>query len=385
MRVPGHRLINQVVGQATPEELGGRVSHALADRLNITRADALRRVTEAAELGPRQAVTGEPLPPRLTATAAGERDGRLGAGHVWVIRRFFDQLPCGVDVETREKAEAHLAKLAMQHRPDELAKLADRLANCLNPDGTYIDEDRARRRRLTLGNQDADGMSPLRGWLTPEARATLQAVLAKLAAPGMCNPEDRTPVLDDPSDDEAQRRDNRSPAQRNHDGLNAALRAVLASGKLGQHNGLPASIVVTTTLKDLESGSGRALTDAGTLLPMSDVIRLARHAHHYLAIFDKGNASACITPNDWRRRASESSSTRRIAVAPIRVAMCPAIGARCTTSKAGPTRSAPTATSSPLPAGPITNWSTMAGAPENAKTVPPSGFRHPIWTAGSRG
>ncbi len=74
--------------------------------------------------------------------------------------------------------------------------------------------------------------------------------------------------------------------------LNAALRAVLASGKLGQHNGLPASIVVTTTLKDLESAAGKGLTGGGTLLPMSDVIRLARHAHHYLAIFDKGKALA---------------------------------------------------------------------------------------------
>jgi Domain of unknown function (DUF222) len=198
------------------------------------------------------------------------------------------QLPCDIDVETVEKAEAHLAALAAVYRPDQLAKLADRLAYCLNPDGSYTDEDRARRRGLTLGSQDIDGMSPLRGWLTPEARATVEAVLAKLAAPGMCNPEDQTPTVDDPPDDALH--DFRSPAQRNHDGLNAALRAVLASGKLGQHNGLPASIVVTTTLKDLESATGQALTNGGTLLPMADVIRLGRHAHHYLAIFDKGNA-----------------------------------------------------------------------------------------------
>lgn len=288
LRAPEHRLINQVAGQATPEELGGKVSHALANRLRITRGEASRRVAEAAELAPRRAITGEPLPPLLTATAAAERDGSIGAGHVWVIRRFLKQLPCGVDVETREKAEAHLVELATSHRPDELAKLADRLAYCLNPDGNYTDEDRARRRGLTLGNQDADGMSPLRGWLTPELRATFEAVLAKLAAPGMCNPEDQTPMVDDPPRDAL--RDTRSPAQRNHDGLNAALRAVLASGKLGQHNGLPASIVVTTTLKDLESAAGHALTNGGALLPMTDVIRLARHAHHYLAIFDEGNA-----------------------------------------------------------------------------------------------
>ena len=51
-------------------------------------------------------------------------------------------------------------------------------------------------------------------------------------------------------------------------------------------------IVVTTTLKDLEAAAGTGLTGGGSLLPMSDVIRLARHAHHYLAIFDKGNALA---------------------------------------------------------------------------------------------
>ena len=91
---------------------------------------------------------------------------------------------------------------------------------------------------------------------------------------------------------EAVERDARSASQRNHDGLQAALRALLASGEFGRHNGLPASIVVTTTLAELEAASGRGLTGGGTILPMSDVIRLARHAHHYLAIFDKGKAVA---------------------------------------------------------------------------------------------
>jgi hypothetical protein len=67
---------------------------------------------------------------------------------------------------------------------------------------------------------------------------------------------------------------------------------LLAAGVLGQHNGLPASIVVTTTLRELEAATGRGLTGGGTLLPMSDVIRLASHAHHYLAIFHKGKALA---------------------------------------------------------------------------------------------
>jgi hypothetical protein len=290
--VPGHALLNQLAEQASPQELGGTLSHVVADRLRIARGDASRRMAEAADLGPRRALTGESLAPRLPATAAAQRQGAIGASHVRVIRRFFDELPCSVDIDTCEKAEAHLAVLATEHRPDDLTKLAERLAAYLNPDGTYTDEDRARRRGLTLANQASDGMSRLSGWLTPEARATLDAVLAKLAAPGMANPDDDFPVVDGPADQHAQRRDTRSTAQRNHDGLNAALRAVLASGKLGQHNGLPASIIVTTTLEDLEAAAGKGLTGGGTLLPMSDVIRLARHAHHYLAIFNKGEAIA---------------------------------------------------------------------------------------------
>jgi hypothetical protein len=111
--------------------------------------------------------------------------------------------------------------LATQFRPDQLAKLADKLADCLNPDGQFSDEDRARRRGLTLGKQDIDGMSPVRGWLTPAMRATVEAVLAKLAAPGMANPYDEQPVLDGTPSEKAIRQDTRSPAQRNHDGLYA--------------------------------------------------------------------------------------------------------------------------------------------------------------------
>jgi Domain of unknown function (DUF222) len=135
-------------------------------------------------------------------------------------------------------------------------------------------------------------MSALRGWLTPEARATLEIVWAKLAAPGMCNPNDDTPTVDGPPSQEAIDKDARGQAQRQHDALLTAMRALLASGKLGQHNGLPASIIVTTTLAELEAAAGRGLTGGGSILPMSDVIRLARHARHYLAIFDKGKALA---------------------------------------------------------------------------------------------
>jgi hypothetical protein len=290
--VPGHQLINQIAEQSDSTELGGKLCWVLADRLHISRAEAGRRIAEAADLGARRARSGEPLLPVLAATAAAQRDGAIGAEHVAVIRRLFHQLPESVDVETRAHAEQHVALKACAFRPDQLDKLARRLMDCLNPDGSYTEQDRARARGLVLGNQQADGMSRLSGWLTPQARAGWEAVLAKLAAPGMCNPDDDMAVVDGVASEEAVQRDIRSAGQRNHDGLNAALRAILASGNLGQHNGLPASIIVSTTLKELEAAAGTAITGGGTRLPMSDVIRLARHAHQYLAVFDKGKALA---------------------------------------------------------------------------------------------
>ncbi len=107
-----HPLINQLAQQATPGELGGKLSHAIADVTLISRAEAGRRVRDAADLGQRRALTGEPLAPVLAATAAAQRDGRLGSEHVAVIRRFYHQLPGWIDVDTRAHAEADLARLA---------------------------------------------------------------------------------------------------------------------------------------------------------------------------------------------------------------------------------------------------------------------------------
>jgi hypothetical protein len=87
-------------------------------------------------------------------------------------------------------------------------------------------------------------------------------------------------------------------------------RSVLASGDLGQHNGLPVTVVVSTTLQELEAGCGQALTATGSLLPMSTVIRMASRSYHYLAIFDKVTG-----------RALHLARTRRIASADQRIVL----------------------------------------------------------------
>ena len=145
---------------------------------------------------------------------------------------------------------------------------------------------------MSKGPQGADKMTPFKGNLTPEAWAIYEAIFAKWAAPGMCNPDDENPCVSGTPIAGPDRRRPRSLAQRQHDALVAVGRSVLESGELGQHNGLPTSIIIRTTLQDLESRAGVGVTGGGTVIPISDVIRMAAHANHYLAVFDKATGSA---------------------------------------------------------------------------------------------
>lgn len=285
-----HGIVNQLVAEHVPGQFGGAtVAEVLADTLRITRADARRRIRDAAELAPTTALTGGALEPVLTATSAAQAAGSAGHDHITVIRQFWDRLPRAIDIQTRMAAEGRLAELAGVLRPDELRKAADRLLAHLDPDGSITgDADRARRRGFRMGRQGADLMTSGAFDLDPELRSYLDAIFAKYAAPGVCNPDDETPCVGADPETVSVRPDARSVAQRQHDALKAVCRSVLSSGELGHHRGLPVTVVVTTTLRELEAATGLAVTGGGTLLPMSDLIRMAGHAHHYLAIFDDG-------------------------------------------------------------------------------------------------
>ncbi|KDE99113.1 maturase [Mycolicibacterium aromaticivorans JS19b1 = JCM 16368] len=245
----------------------------VADVLRISRSAAKRRMRDAEQLVPRRALTGEPLAALLPETAKAWEAGLLDGEHVRVIQKFFRDLPDHVGPVEIEKAEHTLAEHAQTMRPDQLEKIADRLAVHLNPDGQYSEEDRARKRGFQwCGSQRPDGMSIGKLIADPELRSMLDAWLAKFAAPKP-DPDGAEPDL-------------RSHAQRQHDALAELVRGRLGDPKLGQHNGLPVTMIVTTTLQDLQAGAGHAVTAGGTLLPITDLIRMAAPAHHYLAVFD---------------------------------------------------------------------------------------------------
>jgi hypothetical protein len=289
-----HRLLGRLQTETTAKEMGAKSwRQVLALRWRISTSEAGRRVDEAAALGPRRSLIGEPLDPVLPCSALAQARGMINGEHVKVVRETMDRIPPAVDALTRAQIEADLARTAIGVGPKELKDNAERRLFLLDQDGPQPDDtERARRRGVSKGPQGFDTMTPLKGNLTPEAWAIYEAIFAKWAAPGMCNPDDENPCVSGTPTQTQIDGDRRSLAQRQHDALVAVGRSVLESGELGKHNGLPTSIIIRTTLQDLESRAGVGVSGGGTVIPIKDVIRLAAHANHYLAVFDKATGSA---------------------------------------------------------------------------------------------
>ena len=111
---------------------------------------------------------------------------------------------------------------------------------------------------------------------TPEQRAMIDALLAKYAAPGMCNPTDQTPLTDGQASPEAAERDTRSHAQRQHDALAAIFRAhPRRPGTSANTTDSPVTVVATATIQDLHAKTGHAVTASGTYPAIRDLIRTA--------------------------------------------------------------------------------------------------------------
>lgn len=266
---------------------GGTLKAILADRLRITPTAAGHRLQEAAELASRTMPTGESAPPLLPVAAEAERRGDIGTGHIKEIREFFHHLPDAVGDQARADAERDLVRYSEYLRPDQVKKCGERLAALLNPDGEFSDQDRARKRHFTMKPQGLDKMRSGTFCADPELAAYLESLFAKLAAPGMCHPDDARPVIDGVPDREDAARDRRTPGQRRHDALAALCRDALSSGRMGSHRGLPVTVIATATVQELQEHAGLANTGGGSLLPMRDLIRMASHSLPYLCVFDE--------------------------------------------------------------------------------------------------
>ncbi|WP_039890096.1 HNH endonuclease signature motif containing protein [Mycobacterium xenopi] len=282
-------LMYRIFGEIAdpPDEAGAiaAVRHLLWARLRITPKEITRRFKLAARIRPRRSLTGPPVPPELPELAAAVEVGTIGDDHIRAVCRAVDELPSRVSPTDAANVERVLVQHATKLDAGIVTRLGQRISDYLNPDGHFDDSDRARRRGLRLGPQGPDGMSQLSGLIDPETRAYFEAVEAAVR-PG------RHQFNADP-----EQRDNRTPAQRCHDALKLGLETAIASGKLGVHRGHPVTVVVTTTVAELDQAAravadpstpmpAPARTGGGSRLPMRDLIRMAARAIHYLAVFD---------------------------------------------------------------------------------------------------
>lgn len=261
-------------------------------RLRITPKEITRRFKLAARIRPHRSLTGPPLEPELPALAAAVAAGTVGEDPIRAVCTAVDVLPSRVSRSEAANAERRLVRHAAGLDAAVVAKLGQKIADYLNPDGLFSDVDRARRRSLHLGPQGPDGMSRLSGLLDPEARAYFEAIEAAVR-PGRHQPDDAR------SDSDA--RDERTPGQRCHDALKLGLESAIGSGGLGMHRGQPVTVIVTTTWAELNQAAHSAVdssiptpaparTGGGSRLPIPDLLRMAAKAIHYLAVFDDHTA-----------------------------------------------------------------------------------------------
>lgn len=281
-------LMYRIFGElAEPPDGDGSIASArdaLWKRLRITPREITRRFRVALRIRPHRSLSGAQLPAELPTLADAVEAGTVGEDHIRAVFQAVDVLPAAVAPADVAKAEQTLTEHATRVDAGVVAKLGQRIADHLNPDGLFSDEDRARRRSLILGRQGPDGMSKLTGLLDPKARAYFEAIAAAV------RPGHRQP-------DGAQSPDERTNAQRNHDALTLAMSTAIASKKLGKHRGHPITVVVTTTAAELNQAAHASIdptipmppaarTGGGSQLPMRDLIAMAADVIHYLAVFD---------------------------------------------------------------------------------------------------
>ena len=204
---------------AAPAELGAKnLADVLSTRLRISTTEARRRIAEAEDLGARTALSGQPLPPQMPNTAAAQARGQIGAEHVRIIRKFFGQLPDSVDYQTREAAEATLARVACEHTPDGLAGCRP-VGGPARPRRHAGRCRAARRRHLTVGKQQADGMEEIRGLLDPETAPAWTRCWPNWPPRAWPTPT-TTPRVWTGHPARPRCRPTCAPSQRNHDALN---------------------------------------------------------------------------------------------------------------------------------------------------------------------
>jgi hypothetical protein len=214
-----------------------------------------------------------------------------------VVVGTIEALPAAVRDEHSEELAGQLVEYATRFDPAQLARLARRASDWLDPDGTLHDaEHRHRQRDLTL-RQRPDGSSSVCGELTAEATELLLTHFDAFAAP-------RPPVEGV--------KDCRTPGQRRHDALVQAMKLNLRARQLPTVAGVSATIIATMTAEQYLTGEGLARTSHGALVAARDVFDWAAGDYRlFLTVQD--TVQGVVAYSSSRRLFSENQRLALIA------------------------------------------------------------------------
>lgn len=226
----------------------GRMSRSMAKRaLEVGDAVAVRN-----------APSGAPLAPRWEHIAEAVLAGDVDAEAVAPVVAALEEVRHRADPTLLDAAEEGMMRIAAQSSPERTREQLRVWREALDPDGSRPREEAQRQARyFRVGREGRDGMTPIRGLLTPDAAATLNAALSTHT-----NPRATVAFSGDDGSNEAgvgrRELDPRSREQKLHDvldGLVTAGHRATTTGRNGSRR-TKTDVILTVTLDDLREGRG---------------------------------------------------------------------------------------------------------------------------------
>lgn len=271
--------------EASMSDVPQRRARLISRIFHITLREARTKLAAATRLSARpdpwSADPGAPGPDHMPYLTAAVADGRADCTAVEKVDRQIRALPSAVQAGITRIADEPVAGLVRTQGPDALDSLRGFLLDLVGAEEPYTDADHRRMRSFTVGRQGPDGMTPVRGLLTPEAAATLTRLMIDHAGTGaLCGgggdsgtgSSDGAGTAGVSTTDVSATDDRRTPEQRRHDALLAAVNAGYGPGKPLSTGRGTTTLVAVTDLATLASARGTALTDVGVRVPVSTLV-----------------------------------------------------------------------------------------------------------------
>jgi len=136
-----HRFFGEIADPPDGTGFIPVVRDMLWARLRITPKEITRRFKLAARIRPRRSLTGPPVQPELPELADAVQAGAVGEDHIRAVCCAVDVLPACVSPTDVAEAERTLVQHATKLDAGVVTKLGQRIADYLNPDGLFNDDD----------------------------------------------------------------------------------------------------------------------------------------------------------------------------------------------------------------------------------------------------